>query len=469
MFQQGLLKYGVNKQEHGSGVSFVFVVFVYSKESFVFRNFLRRSYWALPIKSKTKRWFLDSIRSRGIFYTLMPFSNNISKNKSDIYMFYTEQVLASARIQSFSYEKDFLDLQPIDSNCLKPIAYYLTQFHPNEKNDEWWGKGVTEWNNVFRGVPQYIGHYQPTLPGELGAYDLRLKLNMVRQIELASKSGIEGFAFYFYWFKGERLLEKPFNLFLENIDLDFKFMICWANESWTRRFDGASSEVLMGFESDFDSNKNFIDDNASIFTDRRYIKSDGKYVIQIYRPSNFDNVKELITYWRIRAKELFGEIHFMAISFGSDYKEDWISHGFDSISDFQPGSMMSYRDYKKINKQLDIVNKDFVGTIYDYADIAADAPFRKGVYPAVMPSWDNSARRVDSGLIFHNSSPDLYGSWLDSACRNVLTDDVLNENFVFLNAWNEWGEGAYLEPDKKFGYAYLNTTRRVVERFNKNL
>ncbi|MDP5145071.1 glycoside hydrolase family 99-like domain-containing protein [Shewanella sp. ULN5] len=432
----------------------------------MFRDLLRSLYWCLPIKSKQKRWFLDSIRSKGFFYTLIPMKRRMSDTNSDIYSSYTKQVLDSARMKSNSFEKDFLDQDTIDSNVVKPIAYYLTQFHPNEKNDEWWGKGITEWNNVFRGVPQYLGHYQPTIPGELGAYDLRLKSNMARQIELASKSGIEGFAFYFYWFNGDRLLEKPFDLFLESTDLKIDFMICWANESWTRRFDGASSEVLMGFKGDFDSNKDFIDDNASIFTDKRYMKSDGKCVIQIYRPSNFDNVKELISHWRLRAKELFGEVHFMAVSFGSDYKEDWISHGFDSISDFQPGSMMSYRDYEKINKKLDIVNEDFVGTIYDYADIAADAPFRQGVYPAVMPSWDNSARRVDSGLIFHNSTPELYGDWLDSACRNVLVDDSLNENFVFLNAWNEWGEGAYLEPDKKFGYAYLNTTRRVVGQIN---
>lgn len=431
-------------------------------------NILKKLYWILPFSAEKKRWFLDSLRSRGIFYTIFNNANFVNVQNRELAQKFKIQVLEAPRKRNVAYESECPQRVPLSQSSPKLIAYYLTQFHPNEKNDLWWGRGVTEWNNVFRAVPQFIDHDQPRIPGELGAYDLRLKENLQRQIELAKNAGIYAFSFYYYWFSGERLLEKPLDLFLGNDDLDMNFMLCWANESWTKRFDGTSQEVLMEFKTDFESNKDFILSVKDVITDTRYVKISGKPVIQIYRPSKFDDVRQLLSYWRNSARELqVGEIHFMAVSFGADYNIDFRSMGFDSVSDFHPGSLLSKNVFHNINDQIEIVNEKFVGHVYDYSDVALNSAAinRNNVYPAVMPTWDNSARRVDSGMIFHGSTPSLYGTWLREACSHTLKQHELVGNFVFLNAWNEWGEGAYLEPDKNFGYAYLNETKRIMKEF----
>lgn len=424
---------------------------------------LKKAYWMLPFSNDKKRSILNSIRSKGIVGSLKKTKVNINEYKE-----YSDSILKSSRYRSEYYEDDLINHNDVIIKCKHPklIAYYLTQFHPTKQNDQWWGKGVTEWNNVFRGVPQFIGHEQPRLPGELGAYDLRLKENISRQIELAKKSGIYGFSFYYYWFSGERLLEKPLDLFFDNKDLDFNYMLCWANESWTKRFDGTSQEILMKHHTEYEKNINFINDIQKYLRDERYIKIDGAPVIQIYRPNNCEKIEKLISYWREEAVKLGIErVHFMAVSFGDNINTDLISKGFDSINDFQPGSLMSQDNHKNINNTLSIINKEFVGQVYDYENISQSSKYRDAVYPAVMPSWDNTARRVDSGLIFLGSTPKLYGCWLKSACDFSVNDNKLNNNFVFINAWNEWGEGAYLEPDKNYGYAYLNETRRVMDKF----
>lgn len=428
----------------------------------IVKRVIKYIYWKLPLSNYKKRRFLDLLRSGGVkkFF----FKEVIN---DDVYHDYVNEILRTPRnLDNYSplvakqkiESRDYLQKSP------KLVAYYLTQFHPTPENDEWWGKGVTEWNNVFRGVPQFVGHYQPRIPGELGAYDLRLKENIERQVELAKIGGLYGFAFYYYWFNGTTLLRKPLDIFLENSDIDFPFMLCWANESWTKRFDGSSQDELMSFSQKNEDNFNFIKDSIRYITDGRYIRHDGKPVIQIYKPSNFQDIKSLISYWRKTARELgVGELHFMAVLFGDAYSINWKSLGFDSASDFQPGSMRSQSKIKKVNNKIDIVNKDFLGQVYDYGECAAEVVLRNDVYPAVMPSWDNSARRIDSGLIFHNSSPQQYSIWLERSINHTLASDRLDANFIFINAWNEWGEGAYLEPDKKFGYSYLNATRKVMD------
>lgn len=426
----------------------------------ILKDIVKKLYWKLPFNNDRKRHLLDKIRSKGILFLFK------GKVGADIYKLYAQEVLDSPRDLKF-----YSPLIPAASYVATPdspklIAYYLTQFHPTPENDLWWGKGVTEWNNVFRAVPQFVGHYQPRIPGELGAYDLRLKENLSRQVELAKMGGVYGFAFYYYWFNGDTLLRRPLDLFTENKDIDFPFMLCWANESWTKRFDGTSQDQLMIFSPDHKKNINFIIDAKKYLLDDRYIRLDGRPVIQIYKPTNFDDIKSLIDAWRESAREEgIGEVHFMAVLFGDAYTIDWKSLGFDSANDFQPGTILSQSKLSRLNSHLNIVNEKFVGQVYRYDDCIDKAILREDVYPAVMPSWDNSARRIDSGLIFHGASPEVYGTWLNKAIKHTIESPSLSGNFVFINAWNEWGEGAYLEPDKKYGYSYLNITRKVVSDF----
>ena len=417
------------------------------------KQIFKRAIYSLPIEHDRKLAIYRRIANKDILRIIT------RKEQSE----YIHQVLKSPKYKSNLYEDEKHFDIPLDKK-VNIFAYYLTQFHPNEQNDKWWGKGVTEWNNVFRAVPQYQDHRQPKLPGELGAYDLRLKDNMLRQVELAKNSGIHAFAFYYYWFSGERLLEKPLNLFLDNQDIDINFIICWANESWTKRFDGTNTDILMEHKSDFDINVTFIDDVIEILQDKRYARISAAPIIQIYKPQNLDKTKELINVWREKAKSLgINKLHLMAVVFGDSMSVNWKEYGFDSQSEFQPGSLMTKGGVNKLNNALTIINKKFSGTIYDYEAVVLDAMKQEITnYPAVMPAWDNTARRDNSGLIFHGSTPDLYKCWLKDSCEKLIKNESLEHNIIFINAWNEWGEGAYLEPDKEFGYAYLNKTAEVM-------
>ena len=347
----------------------------------------------------------------------------------------------------------------------KIIAYYLTQFHPDKHNEEWWGKGVTEWNNVTRAVPQFPEHYQPRLPGELGFYDLRIIDNMRRQIELAKMYGIYGFSFYYYWFDGERLLEKPLEMFLENKELDFPFSICWANENWTKRFDGTNTDILMEQRNSVDGYCNVIKDIVRFLSDDRYIIIDNKKMLTVYRPSLMPKVKSVLGYWRDYCRENgVGEIYIIAVK-ENGIETDWLAEGYDAVTEFHPGTL--YTNCVNITNDLKYVRNDFAGEVFSYPDIVYKQKYfkynYKKLYRAVMPMWDNTARRDNKGMIFHGSTPALYKQWLKDVITAGKERNDIEENIIFINAWNEWGEGAYLEPDKRYGYAYLQATKEAVE------
>ncbi|MFU0831782.1 MAG: Methyltransferase type 12 [Oscillospiraceae bacterium] len=347
----------------------------------------------------------------------------------------------------------------------KIIAYYLTQFHPDKHNEEWWGKGVTEWNNVCRAVPQFVGHYQPRLPGELGFYDLRIRENMARQIELAKMYGIYGFCFYYYWFDGERLLEKPLEAFLKDKTLDFPFSICWANENWTKRFDGTSFDVLMEQSDTVESYCHVIHDMIRFLKDDRYIEIGGKKVITVYRPDKMPETEKVLNYWREYCrKHGAGELYVMAVKV-NQVDLDLLHMGYDAITEFHPGTLYVY--CKNITNDIQYVRDDFGGEVFDYRDIVENQKYFQyhlpKLYRAVMPMWDNTARRNNKGMIFHGSTPALYKQWLKDVIYEERSRKDLDDQMVFINAWNEWGEGAYLEPDKRFGYAYLQATKEALE------
>ncbi|HJC83771.1 MAG TPA: glycoside hydrolase family 99-like domain-containing protein [Candidatus Anaerostipes avicola] len=384
-------------------------------------------------------------------------SFSINANK-DFLKGYTEYVLKSygKRRTGFQQYKHHKNLK----SQIHLAAYYLTQYHPNIQNDEWWGKGTTEWNNVNQAIPQFIGHYQPRKPGELGYYDLRLKENMERQIELAKNYGISEFCFYYYWFDGQRLLERPLNMFLRNKDLKIEFSYCWANENWTKRFSGTDAGALMKITQSVESYVQFIDSILCDMLDSRYHRINGRPVLSIYRPSSIPNPLKVLRIWRDKAKEKIGTDLYLIAILEANNQHDWLSEGFDALSEFQPRSI-EYK-CKNITKEVHPLRKDFSGKVYDYEDLVLskryDINFNKKCYPAVMPMWDNTARRNHRGTIFHGSTPDLYKLWLENTIERVNHNLKLDEKRIFINAWNEWGEGAYMEPDYDFGYAYLQAT-----------
>lgn len=348
-------------------------------------------------------------------------------------------------------------------------AYYLTQYHPNPQNDQWWGRGTTEWNNVNQALPQFAGHYQPRRPGELGYYDLRLEENMRRQIELARNYGVDIFCFYYYWFDGEQLLERPLNMFLKNKDMDISFCYCWANENWTKRFSGTDTGVLLSITHTEENYKKFIQAVIPDMEDERYYRIDGKPVLSIYRPSLIPNAEAVLSYWRKEAKKELGvDIYLIAVQ-ERDIAVNWSAAGFDAETEFQPKQVQ--HQCREITKAMKPVRRDFSGHIYDYEDMVRNKRYilsgnrKKKVYPAVMPMWDNTARRNFRGTVFHGSTPELYKSWLADSIQNLRQRKDLDDRLLFVNAWNEWGEGAYLEPDYYFGYAYLQATREALEQF----
>jgi lipopolysaccharide biosynthesis protein len=343
------------------------------------------------------------------------------------------------------------------------IAFYLPQFHPIPENDAWWGAGFTEWTNVTRGVPRFVGHVQPRLPGDLGFYDLRNPAVLHRQARLARRYGIHGFAFHHYWFNGRRLLEKPLELLLGDPSLDLPFCICWANENWTRRWDGHDNEVLLGQRYSADDDVDFARSLVPILRDRRYIRIDGRPLIIVYRPGLLPEPAATMRRWRVALMRAGLANPYIVMVQGFD-DLDPRQHGVDAAAEFPPHKLGATQE---INGTLQILDPDYVGEVRDYADVARFAlaqerpPYR--MFRGVFPCWDNEARRPGQGLTFAHSTPDKYADWLSGACRLAIAEaSHPDERIVFINAWNEWGEGAYLEPDRHFGHAYLAATARAL-------
>lgn len=426
------------------------------------KAFLKSLFWKLPFPQVWKEIISRKRYERILRQEEMYDKKNVVDlihDKEQTFL-YAQFVLEQYGKKS-EYYKEYEEHVGVERD-IHVIAYYLTQYHPNKWNDEWWGKGVTEWNNVNQAIPQFVGHYQPRKPGELGYYDLRLKEVMARQIELAKNYGVSAFCFYYYWFDGERLLERPLNMFLQNKDLDIQFCYCWANENWTKRFSGTDEGVLMKITPSLENYQRFIEAVLNDFQDERYYRIDGKPALSVYRPSLIPEVNQVLTFWRERAKSVLGkDIYIIAVQ-ERDSTFNWTSVGFDAETEFQPKQIQ--HECRDITRKVNPIRKDFAGSVYDYEHLVnnriyyIDENRKKKVYPAIMPMWDNSARRNFRGLIFHGSTPKLYQKWLVDILKDTVKRKDLDDNLVFINAWNEWGEGTYLEPDQYYGYAYLQAT-----------
>ena len=348
-------------------------------------------------------------------------------------------------------------------NEVKLIALYLPQFHPIPENDRWWGKGFTEWTNVAKARPNYFGHYQPHIPIDLGFYDLRLDAVREQQGLLARRYGIYGFCYYYYWFAGKRLLEEPLERMLETNKPDLPFCLMWANENWTRRWDGQEKHVLIAQQHSDEDDIAVMQDLIRYLKHRNYIRVNGKPLLLVYRVNLFPSILRTTEIWRkLCHKEGIGEI-YLAMAESFEYVQssaDPASLGFDASIEFPPHGMSA-----PIRPPGAVINPKFNGVIHDYRQIVADylqLPMPAHVrFRCVMPGWDNTARRQDDPVMFEHTSPGAYQAWLEAIMETTRQYNFGDERLVFINAWNEWAEGNHLEPDKRNGHAFLEATLKA--------
>jgi glycosyltransferase involved in cell wall biosynthesis len=366
------------------------------------------------------------------------------------------------------FEPDVAGRQGPRHPKVRLIAFYLPQFHPIPENDAFWGAGFTEWTNVTRALPRFVGHVQPKLPSDLGFYDLRNPNALRQQAALARRYGIGGFCFHHYWFNGRRLLEGPLNLLLADPTIDLPFCINWANENWTRRWDGHDSEVLLAQSHSPEDDVAFARSLIPIVRDPRYICIDGRPLVMVYRPGLLTEPVATMRRWRVEFARAGLPNPYIVMAHAFDGADPRL-HGVQAAVTFPPHKMSHL---EPINAQLHVLDPNFTGHVVDYETMAKHAarqaapPFR--LFSGVSPSWDNEARRPGCGFTLAHSTPAAYGAWLSSACQ-VAIDEASHEDerIVFINAWNEWAEGAYLEPDRHFGHAYLAETARVLKAFDR--
>lgn len=373
---------------------------------------------------------------------------------------------------------------------IKLIAIYFPQLHAIPENDTWWGEGFTDWENVKVATPQYQNHYQPRVPLNENYYD-QSKIETLRwQIELAKDHGVYGFCHYHYWFDGKQLLETPTNLMLENKDIDFPFCLSWANETWSKRWDGNDHHVLMQqtHPPTEESWKRHYDYLIKAWTDPRAIKVDGKPVFVIYRPQNINKIDEMLAFWRKLAKAdgLLG-LYFI---YQQQYElpNSGSLNSFDAVFQFQPleavnssgfdksliRRSMPFNLLRKLPERYQDMLRGFRAkfvkeiTFYDYDAVWEKAieirPNQKlATFPGAYVDWDNASRYKNRATVFRQASPEKFSKWLGKLV-DTMPLRKLPENFIFLNAWNEWAESAYLEPDEKYGYQYLEAAKRAISK-----
>lgn len=354
------------------------------------------------------------------------------------------------------------------------VAFHLPQFHPTPENDAWWGAGFTEWRNVVQARPRFPGHFQPHRPADLGFYDLRLPETREAQAELAARHGIHGFCYYHYWFNGRRILNRPVDEILASGRPGMPFTMCWANENWTRAWDGESREILLGQEYGPDDDLAHIRHLIPAFEDPRWIRVDGKPLFLVYRASLLPDALRTTGIWREEARRAgVGDLHLLRVeSFLDEREQSPQALGFDGAVEFQPDwanlppKSHDSRLWRRLRRHGFFRKAPWsLNKIYDYREFVelqlAKPPAPWDRIPAVTPMWDNSARRKVDASIFHGSTPELYERFLRETIRHRRPRDTRTD-LVFVNAWNEWAEGCHLEPCLDWGHSYLEATARAL-------
>lgn len=349
------------------------------------------------------------------------------------------------------------------------IAFYLPQFHPIPENDQWWGKGFTEWTNVGKALPLFKGHYQPRVPADLGYYDLRVAETRDAQAEMAKSAGVEGFAYWHYWWAGKRLIERPFNEVLKSQKPDYPFCLAWANETWSGIWLGTPNKILM--EQTYPGKEDYENHFYSVleaFQDSRYITVDGKPLFLLYRPENVPNAKAFIDQWNeLALKNGLKGIHFVGVC-GPERVQAVLDLGFDAVN-----TVTTFDARNKIEGRVKHILRmklaEKVGGVllnkYKYSDIIDN--FLSGnegqdtVYPSILPQWDNSPRSGRRSVIFTDSTPELFKKHINDTLA-VIKDKKDEHKIIFLKSWNEWAEGNYVEPDLKFGHGYLDALKQAI-------
>ena len=362
---------------------------------------------------------------------------------------------------------DDLAARLADPACrARAMAFYLPQFHPFAENDAWWGKGFTEWTNLSKARPVYYGQNQPLLPGELGFYDLRLDEIRERQTQMAKAHGVHAFMYYYYWFSGQKLMEMPIERLAES-DIDQPFCIMWANENWTRRWDGDTANVLIAQDYDKVPAEQFIDDVMPLLKNDKYYRVDGAAVVAIYRIAQIPDYAKVIEHWRARAREEgVGELHLMSVDVGANFdglNASYMEAGIQGALAFPPHN----HQYVPLGHEgLGVVPR-FNGNILSYTGMCEAAERRLASelpdtdFPGAMVCFDNTARRQWEPDLWYGANPFTFRRWM-RACVEAVADRDEEHRVVIVNAWNEWAEGAVLEPTKRWGSAYLKALRAAL-------
>lgn len=345
------------------------------------------------------------------------------------------------------------------------VALYLPQYHPIPENDEWWGKGFTEWTNTAKAKPLFRGHYQPHVPADLGFYDLRVPETRAAQAELARAHGIEAFCYYHYWFAGKRIIERPFNEVLVSGQPDFPFCLCWANQTWSGIWHGLADRVLI--EQTYpgvEDHRRHFETLLPAFLDKRYLKVDGRPLFMVYNPLDFQEPERVMDLWRGFAASAGLPGLFLV---AEHPRPDWNprSHGYDAavtirLRPRRPLWIPWSEPLKKVRNKF----KDWAGrpTVHQYADFIGDSVHDRvsGIenFPCLIPNWDNTPRSGSNGLVLQGSTPEAFRRHVRRALDR-MRDVPLEHRIIFIKSWNEWAEGNHLEPDLRFGLGYLEVLR----------
>lgn len=349
-------------------------------------------------------------------------------------------------------------------SALRSIAFYLPQYHPIPENDAWWGEGFTDWTNVASATPLFRGHHQPHVPGELGYYDLRDACVRQAQAELAARYGIDAFCYYHYWFAGRRLLHQPFDEVLSSGRPDLPFCLCWANEPWTRTWDGTRDDILIDQEYSEEDDRRHIDWLIDAFGDERYVRVEGKPLFLVYRAGMLPDAAATTRMWRERAARAGLPGLFLCRVESHFEGDDPRPLGFDAAVEFQPAfGQMQLRARqrfapRRVLARLGLASPSSSYVAVGYDELVGEMLDREQPdflrFPCVTPDWDNTPRRPQGAFLLAGSSPERFGEWVAGVANRVRAAPP-EHRLLFVNAWNEWAEGCHLEPCDRWGTAYL--------------